>query len=477
MRTPAALRRLLSAATMIAISPALAPAQDATLWMPDGLNAVLAIDVASAYRSPIALQEQWAKKAAESFVAQEVFLPPSAQRVTIGAELNLLDALSPVRQHVVLDLKPGTELEGVAALTGSTVETTSGIRGLSFPNGRYIVEAQPQRWLMAHPGGRQAGLRWARSGPAKASPLSSLLKQAAASASDKSPVVIALDLADAVDQPSATAFLQELPGAPLKGSALQNAAKVLASVRGVVCKVTLGAARMAECRIEFGESADPLGPVALPLVQAVLNRGGASLEDPNAWKARVDGYALVFEGELSASGLKRLISLVRPPVLGTSGGMTGDDQPAATIAASRKYYRSIDQELDDLRKTMKRVGDNHITWYERSARTIDDLPLKNVDKDLQTFGARVSNSLRYQAQAERMSNIQKGTRGFQSGAYTTTGYAGYGGVYAIAGGNQQAISAEQNQATKSVRFGEWKQIEDGLVEIRRALTNKYNEEF
>ncbi|HTN02554.1 MAG TPA: hypothetical protein VL132_11770, partial [Planctomycetaceae bacterium] len=124
--------------------------------------------------------------------------------------------------------------------------------------------------------------------------------------------------------------------------------------------------------------------------------------------------------------------------------------------------------------------DNHCLWYERSARTIDGLPMLKVDPDLLTFGARVSNSLRYQAQAERFSNVRAGTRRAENetGKFYG-GVSSYDGYYytPTAGGNEAAINAQENENAAGVKFSEWKQIEDGLVEIRRGLTQKYSVEF
>ncbi|MEK6260920.1 MAG: hypothetical protein AABP62_20150 [Planctomycetota bacterium] len=453
--------------------------QEAVRWLDKDSNAVLAIDVAAAYRSPIAKENQWAKKAAESFIAQEVFLPPSVSRVTIGTQLELNASLDPVRQHCFMELKPGTDLDTVAALAGGSVEKVGEHRGLAVAGGRYVVEAGPQKWLMVQPGGRQAGLRWARSGAAKSSQVSVFLTNAVESVSEQYPIVVALDLSDVVTSSAAKSVLEELPGSPLKGDVLEKATNVLASVQGVVCRVHLGTSRVAQCRIEFGQSAAPLQSVALPLVQAVLNLWGASLEDSTAWKAHAEDYALVFDGEITATGLKRLISVVHPPNVSAGGADAGESQPAATIAASQKYLHSIKHEMDELRATVKKTRDNHALWFERAARSIDELPLKNVDQDLQVFGGRVSSSLRYQGQTERMSKIRKGTRQAQTQSNTFfSGVGSYGEVYRrVPGGNSAAISAEENEAASSVKFSESKQIEDGMVEIRRKLTQKYNHEF
>ncbi len=453
--------------------------QDAVRWLPGDSNAVLVIDVAAAYRSPIAVQNQWVKKATEAFISQELFLPPTAKRVTVGAQLDFNEALTSVRQNVVMEMKPGADLGGVAALTGGETEKVGERLGLSLSGGRYVVEAAPQLWISALPGGRQAGLRWARAGVNPDNQLTQFLKSAADMASEQYPIIIGLDLTDAVQASAARNLLENLPGTPLKGAALDAAAKVLTGAQGVVCRVHLGTTRAAQVRIEFGQSAAPLSTVAMPLVQAVLQNWGASLEDSNAWKAKADGYALVFEGELSATGLKRVISVVQPSFTPATESNPAESQKSAVVTASQKYIRSVQHELDSLQATLKRTRDNHALWFERSGKTIDGLPLKNVDEDLQTYGSRVSRSLRYQAQAERMGNVRAGTRQAQTLSNTYfSGVGPYGGVYQnVPGGNAVAINAEENEASRSVRFSEWKQIEDGMSEIRQKLTKKYNEEF
>jgi hypothetical protein len=454
-------------------------AQDAVRWLPADSNAILVIDVAAAYKSPIAVQNQWTKKAAESFLAQEILLPPAAKRVTIGAQLDFGDALEPVRENVVLELKPGADLASVVAISGGEIEKVGDKAGLSLDNGRFVIEAAPQLWLMAQPGGRQATSRWVRTGINGDNALAPFLRSATTMVSDEYPIVMALDLMDTVSLSDAKAVLQDLPGTPLKGASLDAAAKVLAGAQGILVKVHLGKTRQAQVRIEFGQSAAPLNSIAMPLVQTVLQQWGASLEDSTAWKAKVDGYALVFDGEVSATGLKRVISVIHPSFIPSEGADPAATQTSATIVASQKYIRSIRQELDGLQATMKRTRDNHALWFERAAKAIDGLPLKNVDPDLQIYGSKVSASLRYQSQSERMGNIRAGTREAQSKANTFySGFGPYGEFYSNASyGNTPAIRAEENEGSRNVRFTEMKQIEDGMVEIRRKLTNKYNEEF
>lgn len=478
-RTSFAANTLVCLLFLFGLQPRAVFAEDAVRWLPADVNAVLVIDVAAAYRSPIAVQNQWAKKAAASFLSQELFLPPTAQRVTVGARLDWLQNLTSVQQNTVMEMKPGTDLASIAPLVGGEIEKNGTRHGLSLEKGRYVIEAAPQLWLMAQPGGRQAGWRWARAGiiPAAQPPL--FLVSAAQSVTAEAPIVVALDLTDAVELGAARAVLEDLPGSPLKGAALDAAAKVLKSAKGVVIQVTLGEKRLARCRIEFDQSPSTLTPIAKPLAQTVLSQWGASLEETTGWKSHTESFSLVYEGEMSGTGLKRLISVVQPSIVPSADAPTAEATPSAAVKASQKYFHSVQHELDDLRTSLRKTRDNHALWLERSARTIDGLPLKDVDQDLQVFGGRVSRSLRYQAQAERQGNLRTGTR--QAQAQTNTFYNGvgsYGEVYQnVPGGNAAAISAEEGEASRNVRNNEWKLIEDGLAEIRRTLTQRYQAEF
>lgn len=141
---------------VLVFASAPARSDDALLWLPDGLNAVLVVDANAAYRSPLALEEKWAQKTAQAFVAQDLFLPPSTRRITVGAELDLTGSLNPIRRHLIMEVKAGTELADIASVSGGTVEKVDTWQGLSILNGRYLVEAKQAEYLMVEPGGRQA---------------------------------------------------------------------------------------------------------------------------------------------------------------------------------------------------------------------------------------------------------------------------------------------------------------------------------
>ena len=145
------------------------------------------------------------------------------------------------------------------------------------------------------------------------------------------------------------------------------------------------------------------------------------------------------------------------------------------MKTSHRYCKSVQTLLHDLRLELKSVNNNYTIYYEQYARKIDELPTLNVDPELLDFAGKVSSSLRYQSQNFRMNNIGRGTA---TASTYSNGYVGAYGTYPVTGaGPAITIGLQANQASKGVAFSEWKQIEDGLVVVRRRMTEKYQIQF
>ena len=106
---------------------------------------------------------------------------------------------------------------------------------------------------------------------------------------------------------------------------------------------------------------------------------------------------------------------------------------------------------------------------ERYARKIDRLPILNVDDDLLAFGADVAERFRKIALARKASGVRMGIRKSR-----TYGHYYYGRRPTS---NRIQIKTEERAKASAVRIKEWKAIEDGLANIRRKMTKRYNVEF
>lgn len=466
-----------------------ANAADPIDWLPEGVNAAARINVADVYKSPLAKKEGWLKQATESFIQQESFIPPGADQIFLGAELDLSDELVAVKKYSILVPEKGLTLEKLSPWLPGEIEKLGGKSLAQFGNDGYAVDTGDGFWLATSSASRQFISRWLKNGPSHGErKLSPYLRSALLSTDPQSQFVLAIDLqenfseAEVAENLKANAWIGS-------DTVAKDVAQVLASAKGITIRLHVDTARTGSATIDFEKDTAPLKPVLDKLIEEVLTRVGASSEDIQGWKWTVGGKQIKGSGPVSPGSAREIISLLEPPSI-THAISASSDQPSAATEdpkpkASLKYSKSIRVLLDDLRATLNKEKDNHALYFERYGRKIDDLPKLNVDSALLDFGAKVSSSLRYQGQSERMHKINAGTRKQQTySTYASRTYYGNVGPYnsgwnpySAGASSPGVIGAEENQASKSVQFSEWKQIEDGLVAVRRAMTEKYHLEF
>jgi len=467
-------------------------------WVPSDANAVAAINVDALFHAPLATRENWRKQAADRFANQEIHVPPEARRVVMASQLDLGGGLQPVWELGILDLERTPSFALIARREHGQLDTISGHSAIKLPGGRFGVELNPGLVLITTQPNRQVISRWVssakKSGPARLSPF---LSQAIDTADNKVHAVLAVDLVDCVTAPPIRELLSTFE--PLKGKTADQAdiADILASVKGVVITVQVTDKREGTVRVEFDKPTTIIQPVAKPLIDELLQTLEIGLADLDPWTATATGTSLVMKGEFSQADLRKVVSLFAASpathdVRETPAEPEASEPSKAEAAkaeASRKYFHSVKGLIEELRKTLDKVQrDSQLVWMERYARKVDDLPMKDVDKDLLTFGGNVSSSLRYQAQAARMAAVRGGVRAAQPvyqsysyGAGAVGPYGTYGG-YSFSGTVQVApnrvqIGTEERASASQVKISEMKQIEDGMVQIRRAMTERYNLEF
>src|SRR6185437_6762366 len=90
-------------------------AADPVAWIPADVNAVARINVAEIYKSPLAQKEGWLKKAAESFVQQDSFVPPGTTQILVAAALDVTDNFMSGQKYAVLVPDAKTTLESLSA--------------------------------------------------------------------------------------------------------------------------------------------------------------------------------------------------------------------------------------------------------------------------------------------------------------------------------------------------------------------------
>ena len=463
-------------------------------WIPADANAVAIVDVKSLFQTPFALRENLRQKMTDAFVNHELSVPPESKRVIFASQLGLSSQFQSEWDLGVIKFAQTPSFAAIARREGGQLDTLAGQSAIRLAHGTTAVELAPGVILGTTEQNRQVVSRWVATAKKTAGPQAApYLVQAVGQISAASPLVLALDLSECVTVPAARAFLATQEPLKNKIAVQADLAELLASVQGAMLACRFGDRREGTLRVDFGKPAADAKPYAKDLLGAVLNEVGAGLDDFDNWSAEVTGTSVTWTGEISTVGLRQIVSLIAPGS-GHRDLSVEETSPSAatspqTIKAttSQKYFRSVKGLIDELHQTLNKTRDNHAVWFERYARKIDDLPIKDIDKDLLTFGGNVSNSFRYQAQAKRMAGVRAGVREAQPNYQTNSGYNSVGpyGTYGTYSWSTTVrvepergqIRTEENAAATQVRISEWKQIEDGMVQVRRVLTERDNVEF
>jgi hypothetical protein len=467
-------------------------------WVPADANAVIVIDVKALLHSPLAQRENWRKQAGDRFANQEISIPPESLRAVMATQLDLGGTLHPIWELGILELEHTPSFALIARRDGGQLDKFGDHAAVRLSSGRTGVELEPGVILTTPQPNRQIISRWISAVKTDAPPqFSRFLQNALEQADRQSPVVMALDLADSVTVAPAREMLARFE--PLEGKTADQAdiAEILASVRGVVLTARATDKREGTIRVEFSKPTALIKPVAKPLVDEILRSLQISLTDFDHWTAEVSGTTLQLSGEFSPGDLRRVVSLfaaspatrhIREQESSAQTSTPTVSPEAQKAEISRKYFHSVRTLVDELKKTLGKTRDNHVVWMERYARKIDDLPIKDVDEDLLTFGGNVSNSLRYQAQAGRSAALRSGVRqaqpvyqSYSYGAGAVGPYGSYGG-YSFSGTvrvepERGQIRTEEHATAVQVKNSEMKQIEDGMSQMRREMTKRYGIEF
>lgn len=458
-------------------------AADPIAWLPADVNAVARINVAELYKTPLAKKEGWLAKSMESFIHQDAFIPPGTTQIVIGAELDLSDTLAANRKYAVIVPEGHLTVDKLSDWLPGGVETISDRPAAPFGAGGYVLDCGDGCWLATTVSSRQSLSRWYREGAAASTwRIPRYLHRALRAKENTAQFVMAIDLQDNFSEARIRAELKDTDWIK-SDAAMQNVAKTLEGVLGITFSINIDQDRTGTILVDFEKNTAVLKPILDKLVLAIRQRVGANSDEFDSWKWDVKGTQVIGTGLVSPGGGRKLLSILEPPsithAISASAQATSEVTPEQKMGKTTlKYFKSIRVLLDDLQVTLKKSIDNHALYMERYARKIEELPRLNVDPILLDYAEKVSSSLRYQGQTQRMSLIKAGTENLQTWNSGSTWVGPYGwSAYRPNPGTANVIDAQANQEEKSVRFAEWKQIEEGLTVVRRKMTDKYQIEF
>jgi hypothetical protein len=367
----------------------------------------------------------------------------------------------------------------IARTSKGILDPIGKLPAVAIRNDSYIVELGTKRLGAMAPANRQAVARWVREIQSRSAPALSSYLKGSLTASEKSQMVLAFDLEDAIPPEVIRAKLAASETLAAKKADVDTAAKALATLRGLAIEVGVSDTASGRLRVHFSGDCTPLAPIAQPLLLEIMGDVGAYVADMENWKVTAERERITFEGPLSTAGMRRVLALVDSP---TSAILTSDDQPpsqasqgSAQAYATQQYYRSLMSVLEDLRtegKTSKTLAQNGM-WCDKWARRIDRLPIQNVDPDLLAFGGAVSAGLRSMASDIRGIGIHSGAQNAQIAAMNYSYWSDL--LYT----DLQQRSARAQERAKGVIAARdtYQTIEHDAARLRQVMTERYKIAF
>lgn len=477
--------------------------------IPATANALAIVKIQDLVNSPRGKQEQWAKKHQSEFLAGSVHVPPSVDFLVRGFEFHPEDSRITNSYGVAAWKKP-VPMTKLAEHERGRIQMVAGHPAVLTARNSYFTEFAPGLIGVISPGYRQDLARWIKgSEKGGTNGLSSYLQEAADRAGD-SQVVLALDFQDLVDPKSWRQRIKTSSAMIDKPNAVNLLADLGDTLRGVSLRISVAEKTTATVFLDFNTNVSSIAkPFLKPILIDLLGEAGASLDDLENGEVTAEGKSAAITFELSDSGLRHVMSMILmpnpgeasasdtppPPATGDSAAAPAADANQPTFAASKIYYTSVNQIVDDLEAQAKKGGNYNktATWHDNFAKKIDDLPIRGVDPDLLAWGATVSSNLRALAVSLRgvpitvnelqgglSYNVQYQPAGYRSSNYSIWSSVAYQPEYLNVETNQAQIRGEQAKAIAAgamQRQQVWQYILSDRQQIRIKMQEKFGKDF
>jgi hypothetical protein len=484
-----ALGALAFAFTMV--SSAAAQFEELLNKVPGTANSLALVNGEKLFNSPLAVKEGWKEKYSEAFASGLVSIPPDTKRMLLAAQMDY-SYMKPLWELAIADFSGEKSLVDVARRTKGSFDNVGEWPAVVLDDDSYCVQLEATRLGVMAPANRQTVSRWLRDAGTRTEPAVSPYLKGALAASEKSQVVIAFDLQDAVPREIIRAKLGGSATLSGKNIDLDAAAKALASIRGMVLEVAITEGSYGRLMIHFGSDASILAPFAKPLLIEVLGNLGAMIDDLEKWEATTEPQKFTFHGNLSADGRKRVLLLIDHPTAAlvashSSEMQSANPQLSKEANASLQYFKTIQSMRDDLREKSAQTMGQRALWLDNAARRIDRLPILNVDEELLAYGRYITTRMRDASAALKGIGISSAARQaqvYQQYSSSSSGWGGYyGGGYSYnvqwnnVQGERRAIRYQERASGVTDAQAIAREVDNETVKIRQAMTQKYQTNF
>lgn len=466
---------------------------------PKGANSVALVDMAAlrnyANRLKRGRQKPVNLKELDQLLTD---LPPNIDRSAVVAWLDF-DSLEPIWEFTTVGFE-----KGKAPTVRSLYEHEQGYQDIVLgqpvvwsPRGRYLMPYGEDKVAVLRPADRPLFARWLRKSKTKRDEMSSFLETSVTRATDRSALMLAVDLGDAISGTQAserTASLKSVSNAGLQASVVGT---LFSQLRGVSLDVQIHDRLQGKLVLEFETSPTILREAGKDIVLEILARRGLMLPELKTWGHSIERDKLVLTGPMEVSSLIDLLSFLTttPSSIGDSRTQSASTSQSASPSlttgntsqanpqaiASKRYFDSVNHIITECRTQKGMSVPERGCYVDKLSRKIDQLPMLNVDPDLLDYGGKASQLLRDSGITIRGAYMQAAKEKLPS--YTS--YVNYGngywgsGSFAVNDNRHHNSMADVGAKTQGMtqHFTNLQTIDNMTLEIRRAMTTKYKIEF
>jgi hypothetical protein len=384
---------IILAAAALAAEPAEA---QVTKFSPAATNSIVLIDVAGLHNSPIGKERDWAAKHVEDYAAGRVPFPPTAQTIMFAREVDPAGLHAVRREAAVMKLSEAIGFQRLAEVVGGKVQKIGGRSVVASPRGFLAALVDETSVAGYFPADRPAFARFLKNGAdAEKESLSPYLSRVAAMWPRMGQVMIALDLAEGVDEAMIAEELMRQKDAVKNEDEARALAKVFSHIEGMRFSIAATDKVNAEWTIDFSEPATGSEQALRPYFENAVKRLGDSALDLSKWEMTSTPKLVTFRSMLTPEQFRGVMEGVHSPIL-MGQSLSRMSPPDATMAkSSQQYFRSVNNIVSALDRFADNLNDYNAAAYEydRSAARIQRLSTANVDPEVVRFGETIASML------------------------------------------------------------------------------------
>ncbi len=480
-------------------------------YLPADTNAIVAIDVDALEATELAKEEKW-KEQRQAVREHSGRTGPEPKQILMGAQVQPMN-LESTWEITLIETESAPNMQDLADQLESNVDNIEGNSAVETGGEAYVIRTGEKEAAVLHPADRQKVARWLRA--QKTYALSEYLQGALKRVTDRTPIVLALELRDVTTPENVRVNIADHEAFEKHQDQVNEIAEILASVQGICNDVQVSKNAAATLRIDFGKPAGPLKDYKDFMIDLLADLG-IHADEFSEWNASASGNTWMLQGKLTRQTIDRLFALadsrMEAKMKGAGeypGGNAPENEADKQAKMALNYYRDIE---DIVAKVGDYRGANptmYARWFRERADDLENLPTLGVDPELVDFALNVAITLRQTAATLRNTSSRKvmkqtavnlsrggsygefygGTR--WSGGWGGWGGSGYGyyrggGLYdpnaeaagrARRGTQKRMISVEQRSEAATATFNTLDAIAEEMTKLRLKMTDKYQIQF